>query len=1245
MKPHSLSHRLSATPWRLSLLTTMLLVAASGSAQVVLTWDPLGNNGGAGSGNWDASASTTVSNWWNGTADVAWGQNSATAGTNGAIFGGADGTWNVTNVVQVSATNLFITASGYSFWGQPLDLRTPSNLILADGKEVTFNCNLPQDNGQKNYVIGHGSVMTVLGNILGQQPRFIGPSDSAFFFGGPNNAGPGVTYVLGPCYLTNGLLQTGTSFFIGYRSGINGPGSGTYSNGTLTVSGGATLTTGGSTILGRAGGQGTLTLLDGTINVDTIGSGQRDVQITVDGNSWESGILNVFGGTLNVGVVGSSTMVGTIKLLSGGSAPAGPGPGEIAVLYQTNGVINAWGGITLGAASGTFNGGSALVTNSGGYLYLGPTGIKLGQVYGGTNIVSLSGGVVGALADWSSSFPMFLDGINGNITFMCADSATSPHNITLTGPLSGLGGLNVAGQGVLTLSAANTYAGPTTLSNGTLVLNVASTSLTNGNATLDASAGSPILSLQLNSGSHWVVSGLTYQNGVATSDFQFGTLPPSLAVAPILVAGNLNFASTPNVSVGGSAIPPGTYPLIQYSGTISGTPPTSATLPSYCAGYITHVAASKTIALVVTSSTVTPALSWAAGDGVWDINTTASWRQFGTAVNYTDGSQVVFDDSASGTSPITITLNSVVQPASVGANNTLKNFVIAGTGSIAGATGLTKQGLGALTLGGMNAYTGGTVLSSGQLNINHGGDGSGMNSAIGAGPLTIAVGAAIDNTSGSNVVLKPTIPETWNGDFAYLGSANSLNTGPGGVTMNGNTTLTVNGNNLTVGGSITDNGKIFKLTKSGIGALTLPVANYFGGGLELFQGQINFGDPGAGGQGQFYIDGGALDNVSGGALTVSFPGYQWLGSFTYVGSTTNVLTLAGGPATFAFGSITATVLGGAMEWDLDLQNGNQGVVKDGPGKLIIGGNGTSAHQMGITVNAGVLEMARLSGYAIANWGGSAKGLRVQSNALVLDLGNGIPQIGHGAGIPVTLQSGGILDLNGNSETVDSLTLNGGILRNGNSNSSLSTLSIVYAGGVITLQGGTNQFDVAATSGLTLNAAITGSGAMEKTGLGALTLQQSNSYTGNLTVSAGTLSLSYPDIAARATVTLAGSAMLNLNFANSETNTVAGLILNDVPAAGGVHNAGTDPTFISGSGSLLVIPINPQPGIIEHNVAGNTLNLSWPTNAGWLLQAQTNSIAVGLGTNWSTLTGSDSITNLSVTMNSTNGAVFYRLIHP
>jgi autotransporter-associated beta strand protein len=216
------------------------------------------------------------------------------------------------------------------------------------------------------------------------------------------------------------------------------------------------------------------------------------------------------------------------------------------------------------------------------------------------------------------------------------------------------------------------------------------------------------------------------------------------------------------------------------------------------------------------------------------------------------------------------------------------------------------------------------------------------------------------------------------------------------------------------------------------------------------------------------------------------------------------------------------------------------------------------------------------------------------------------------------------------------------------------LTITGTGGThttnaVTLTGANCVFDVPPVDAtLEISALVNGSGSLVKTGLGTVTLDQSNAYTGNITVSAGTLSAAFEDFAVTATVTIASNAVLNLNYADLGTNIVTGLVLNGTNAPAGLHNATTDPAFISGAGNLLVVPpppINPLPGMIQVSVSAGTLNLGWPTNAGWLLQAQTNSLATGLDTNWVTIPGSDSITNMGVPISSTNGATFYRMVHP
>jgi hypothetical protein len=46
-----------------------------------------------------------------------------------------------------------------------------------------------------------------------------------------------------------------------------------------------------------------------------------------------------------------------------------------------------------------------------------------------------------------------------------------------------------------------------------------------------------------------------------------------------------------------------------------------------------------------------------------------------------------------------------------------------------------------------------------------------------------------------------------------------------------------------------------------------------------------------------------------------------------------------------------------------------------------------------------------------------------------------------------------------------------------------------------------------------------------------------------------------------------------------------------------------------------------------------------------LQAQTNNLTAGLGTNWVNVTGSDQTNQMTVPLNSTNGSVFFRLVRP
>ena len=63
-------------------------------------------------------------------------------------------------------------------------------------------------------------------------------------------------------------------------------------------------------------------------------------------------------------------------------------------------------------------------------------------------------------------------------------------------------------------------------------------------------------------------------------------------------------------------------------------------------------------------------------------------------------------------------------------------------------------------------------------------------------------------------------------------------------------------------------------------------------------------------------------------------------------------------------------------------------------------------------------------------------------------------------------------------------------------------------------------------------------------------------------------------------------------------------------------------------------------------SGSSVNLSWPQDhTGWRLQAQTNSVSVGLQTNWFDVPGSTTTNHTIIPINPANGSVFFRMIFP
>ena len=228
------------------------------------------------------------------------------------------------------------------------------------------------------------------------------------------------------------------------------------------------------------------------------------------------------------------------------------------------------------------------------------------------------------------------------------------------------------------------------------------------------------------------------------------------------------------------------------------------------------------------------------------------------------GGNIVLGSSGAGTLRLNDPL--IIEQSNTTVNLTINRPIVDNTG----VNSVTIHGPGTTIFSSSNTYAGGTILYSGQLNIDHGGSDS-TNSAIGAGPFTIS-GGAIDNTSGGAITLLTTNAHIWNGDFMYVGSADNLNIGTGNVTLGQATTVvTVSNNTFTVGGIIADGASTNGITKMGTGILTLTGANTYGGDTTVSNGTLAVTGSGTLGDGSTVnISSGAKINLGGGVdATVS----------------------------------------------------------------------------------------------------------------------------------------------------------------------------------------------------------------------------------------------------------------------------------------------------------------------------------------------------------------------------------------
>ena len=112
-----------------------------------------------------------------------------------------------------------------------------------------------------------------------------------------------------------------------------------------------------------------------------------------------------------------------------------------------------------------------------------------------------------------------------------------------------------------------------------------------------------------------------------------------------------------------------------------------------------------------------------------------------------------------------------------------------------------------------------------------------------------------------------------------------------------------------------------------------------------------------------------------------------------------------------------------------------------------------------------------------------------------------------------------------------------------------------------------------------------------------------------------------------------------------TNTVDGGLSNGtnyyyVVSAVNAGGESTNSVQVSARPTSLISPP------LQMSLNAGQIQFYWPTDhTGWRLVAQTNSLNVGLGTNWFTVSNSTNLNQMSIPIVATNGSVFYRLVYP
>lgn len=936
-------------------------------------------------------------------------------------------------------------------------------------------------------------------------------------------------------------------FVIGGRNAAAGAGA----NATYNLSGTGIVTNAGNAWIGGYG-TGAFVQTAGTVN--------NTGWVSIGRQTGSTGTYTISGGVLNqtgggVGIIVGELGTGTLTISGSGS-----------VVASGTSVVRVGGGVS---GIGTLN-------LNGGTL----TAAKV-DTTGGTGTFNFNGGTLKANAP-STTFFQGLTTANVRNSGALIDTNGSDITIaqallhsTVGGDAATDGGLAKSGTGILTLSGASTYNGPTSIGNGTLVFGGTSTT---GNISVadGATLGAKVANINTSVVSNTNNPSLTLGTAGATNlAVDFSTLGNPTVPIINLGTGTVTLNGVVNVSLANTTAVTSTpnnttLKLLSYASQ-GGAGSWNLTTPS--AGHTTF-ALNPTATALYLSISANPVTWTGAASNAWNDDTIASpknWKLPNNAqTDFINGDTVLFTNTAT---TFTLDITESIAVGSVTFSNTSNPYTIGSTGGFGIASGsVILNGTGAVTITNSNDYTGATTINAGTLSLNGSLTASpvtlnagtlNLNSAtaVGAGALTINSGT-LDNTSGGAIVLSTNTPQNWNGDFAFAGS-NDLDMGTGAVTVGGagDRTVTVAGA-LTVGelktgpaqGFIKQGPGTLAVSSDGTntaGSVVTGVLNVAAGTLQINRASGVTGD---------FLAAGVVGsgNITNGAATS-----RWIfsnaaaGSYTFSGTLSN--GAAGGLGFNKSGASTQTLSGNNTYTDVTTVAG---------GTLILSGANTLTGQTNITAG-GTLSITgtNSAGGAVSVNGGAGNPaiLNLQnSNALgtsvvtSINRNSGI-QLQGGITLPSTVSfitsndgtSGAsvpyVFDNLGGDNTIEgtiTLTAGGGdsVIQSDSGSLTLTgniTIAAAQTTRGIILQGtstGANTF-----SGVLSDLSPTAFARITKNGTGTWTVSGANTYTGPTAVNAGRLIISGDNSLATGAVTVAADATLggNGNLGGNVTIAAAG----------------------------------------------------------------------------------------------------------